>query len=70
MSQLAARGSGGTFGGAVCDVWPRCGRGRAAYIRPVRDTTLFSHLLELMQLDTKKHIAILKFIRRSAGTGW
>jgi hypothetical protein len=35
-------------------------------LRPVRDTTLFSLLVELMQLDTKKHIAILKFIRRAA----
>jgi hypothetical protein len=39
-------------------------------LRPVRDTTLFSLLVELMQLDTKKHIAILKFIRRSAEKGW
>jgi rubrerythrin len=35
-------------------------------LRPVRDTTLFSLLVELMELDTKKHIAILEFIRRSA----
>jgi hypothetical protein len=35
-------------------------------LRPVRDTTLFSLLVELMQLDTKKHIAILQFIRRQA----
>jgi hypothetical protein len=35
-------------------------------LRPVRDTTLFSLLVQLMELDTKKHIAILEFIRRSA----
>ncbi|HEV8627031.1 MAG TPA: hypothetical protein VG034_21510 [Acidimicrobiia bacterium] len=35
-------------------------------LRPLRDTTLFSLLVELMQLDTKKHIAILNFIRRKA----
>ena len=35
-------------------------------LRPVRDTTLFSLLVELMELDTKKHIAILEFIRRTA----
>jgi rubrerythrin len=35
-------------------------------LRPVRDTTLFSLLVELMELDTKKHIAILDFVRRSA----
>jgi hypothetical protein len=35
-------------------------------LRPVRDTTLFSLLVELMELDTKKHIAILEFLRRSA----
>jgi rubrerythrin len=35
-------------------------------LRPVRDTTLFSLLVELMELDTKKHVAILEFIRRSA----
>jgi hypothetical protein len=35
-------------------------------LRPVRDTTLFSLLVELMELDTKKHIAILEFIRRNA----
>lgn len=37
-------------------------------LRPLRDTTLFSLLVELMELDTKKHIAILKFIGRSAET--
>jgi rubrerythrin len=35
-------------------------------LRPVRDTTLFSLLVELMELDTKKHIAILEFIHRKA----
>lgn len=35
-------------------------------LRPLRDTTLFSLLVELMELDTKKHIAILEFIRRTA----
>jgi rubrerythrin len=35
-------------------------------LRPVRDTTLFSLLVELMALDTKKHIAILEFIRNTA----
>lgn len=38
----------------------------AKELRPVRDTTLFSLLVELMELDTKKHIAILEFIRRNA----
>jgi hypothetical protein len=35
-------------------------------LRPVRDTTLFSLLVELMEYDTKKHIAILEFIRHKA----
>jgi hypothetical protein len=39
-------------------------------LRPLRDTTLFSLLVELMQFDTKKHIAILKFIQRSAERPW
>jgi|SRR5581483_8843224 len=40
-------------------------------LRPVRDTTLFPLIVELMELDTKKHIAILEFIRRFAGrTSW
>jgi hypothetical protein len=34
-------------------------------LRPVRDTTQFCLLVELMELDTKKH-AILEFIRRRA----
>ena len=36
-------------------------------LRPVRDTTLFALLVKLMELDTKKHIAILEFIRNTAG---
>jgi hypothetical protein len=39
-------------------------------LRPFRDTTLFSLLVELMELDTKKHIAILEFIRQSAHRPW
>lgn len=39
-------------------------------LRPVRNTTMFSLLVELMQLDTKKHIAILQFIHRVAETDW
>jgi rubrerythrin len=39
-------------------------------LRPVRDTTLFSLLVELMQFDTKKHVAILRFIQRSAERPW
>jgi hypothetical protein len=35
-------------------------------LRPVRDTTLFALLVKLMELDTKKHIAILEFIRDTA----
>jgi hypothetical protein len=35
-------------------------------LRPVRDTTLFSLLVKVMELDTKKHIAILEFIRDRA----
>jgi hypothetical protein len=35
-------------------------------LRPMRDTNLFSLLVELMEFDTKKHIAILEFIRRRA----
>jgi hypothetical protein len=38
-------------------------------LRPVKDTTLFSLLVELTELDTKKHIAILKFLRRAAKDG-
>jgi hypothetical protein len=39
-------------------------------LRPVRNTTLFSLLVELMELDTKKHIAILEFIHRRATETW
>lgn len=39
-------------------------------LRPVRDTTLFSLLVQLMELDTKKHIAILEFIRDRAMERW
>jgi hypothetical protein len=35
-------------------------------LRPWRHTTLFSLLVQLIELHTKKHIAILEFIRRSA----
>jgi hypothetical protein len=35
-------------------------------LRPVRDTTLFALLVKLMEFDTKKHIAILEFIRQTA----
>jgi rubrerythrin len=36
-------------------------------LRPVRDTTLFALLVKLMELDTKKHITILEFIRDNEG---
>jgi hypothetical protein len=39
-------------------------------LKPLRNTTLFSLLVELMALDTKKHVAILAFIRRSAQQTW
>jgi rubrerythrin len=39
-------------------------------LAPVRDTTLFPLLVELMQLDTKKHVTILEFIRRTAKKRW
>jgi hypothetical protein len=35
-------------------------------LHPLRETTLFGLLVELMELDTKKHVAILEFIRRTA----
>jgi hypothetical protein len=35
-------------------------------LRDVRDTTLWSLLVELMQRDTDKHIAILRFVRDHA----
>jgi hypothetical protein len=33
----------------------------------VKDTTLWSLLVDLMQRDTQKHIAILRFVRKHAG---
>jgi rubrerythrin len=35
-------------------------------LREVKDTSLWSLLVELMQRDTDKHIAILKFVRQHA----
>jgi hypothetical protein len=35
-------------------------------LRDVKDTTLWGLLVELMQRDTEKHIAILKFVRDHA----
>jgi hypothetical protein len=35
-------------------------------LRDVRDTSLWALLVELMQRDTDKHIAILKFVRKHA----
>ena len=35
-------------------------------LRDAKDTTLWSLLVELMQYDTDKHIAILEFVRRHA----
>jgi len=35
-------------------------------LRDVKDTTLWELLVELMQRDTEKHIAILKFVRQHA----
>jgi len=32
-------------------------------LRPVRDTTLWGLLVELMEMDTRRHIRILEFIR-------
>jgi hypothetical protein len=34
--------------------------------RPLRDTTLLALLVELMELDTKKHVRILEFLRDRA----
>jgi hypothetical protein len=36
-------------------------------LRDVKDTTLWSLLVDLMQRDTQKHIAILRFVRKHAG---
>lgn len=35
-------------------------------VRPMKDTSLLSLMVELMELDTQKHLRILEFIRRSA----
>lgn len=35
-------------------------------LRPMRQTSLLSLMVELMELDTQKHLRILEFIRRSA----
>ncbi len=35
-------------------------------LRDVKDTTLWGLMVELMQRDTEKHIAILKFVREHA----
>jgi hypothetical protein len=35
-------------------------------LRDVKDTSLWELLVELMQRDTEKHIAILKFVRKRA----
>jgi hypothetical protein len=35
-------------------------------LRPVKDSSLWAVLVELMQRDTEKHIAILKFVREHA----
>ena len=35
-------------------------------LRDVKDTTLWSLLVDLMQRDTQKHIAILHFVRKNA----
>lgn len=35
-------------------------------LRDVKDTTLWELLVDLMQRDTEKHIAILKFVRKHA----
>ena len=35
-------------------------------LRDVKDTSLWELLVELMQRDTEKHIAILKFVRKHA----
>jgi hypothetical protein len=35
-------------------------------VRPMKDTSLLSLMVELMELDTEKHLRILRFIRQSA----
>jgi hypothetical protein len=37
-------------------------------LKDLQDATLWSLLVELMQLDTRKHIAILRFVRKHART--
>ena len=37
-------------------------QGLAKALKPVRDTTLWSLIIELMEDDTKKHVRILRFI--------
>jgi rubrerythrin len=39
-------------------------------LRPVRDSMLFALLVRMMELDTRKHIAILEFIGKSAKSKW
>ncbi len=36
-------------------------------VRPVADTTLWSLIVETMELDTRKHMAILKHLQKMAG---
>ena len=36
-------------------------------LRDVKDTTLWSLLVDLMQRDTQKHIALLRFVKKHAG---
>jgi hypothetical protein len=38
----------------------------AREFKPIRDTTLLELLVQVMQLDTEKHIRILEFIRKHA----
>ena len=39
-------------------------------LEPMRDSMLFSLLVRMMELDTKKHIAILEFIAKTAKPPW
>lgn len=39
-------------------------------LRPIRDTTLFSLLVRLMEFDTQKHVALLEFIRDTSNRRW
>jgi hypothetical protein len=36
-------------------------------VRPARDVTLWSLLLDVMALDTQKHIAMLRFLDKHPG---